>query len=148
MSKLPEISIYSHQAIVSLTDEFLDQLAAAGQKAVSLALDVAAYENSALSNLDEVEVSIIDDEKIADVHMRFMDIPGATDVITFDHGEVHISIETAQKQALEYGNDYERELVLYIVHGLLHLAGYEDASDEDAARMDLLQQSILQQVWQ
>ena len=148
MSKVPEIAIYSHQDVVEFSDEFLNQMVIAGQKAVALALNMEAYENSDLAHLDEVEVSMIDDEKIADIHMRFMAIPGATDVITFAHGEIHISVETAKKQALEYGNNYERELILYIVHGLLHLAGYEDASDEDASRMDRLQQSILDQVWQ
>lgn len=147
MNRIAKISVYSHQEVENLSDEFLDQLAAAGQQAVALALNVAVTDHSVLSQLEEVEISIVDDKEIADVHMRFMDIPGATDVITFEHGEIHISLETARKQALEYGNDYKRELVLYIVHGLLHLAGYEDASDEDAARMDALQQSILDQVW-
>ena len=148
MRKLAEISIYSLQEVVPLSDEFLDQLAAAASKALPLALDVAAVDGSSLAHLEEVEISIVDDETIADVHLKFMAIPGATDVITFDHGEIHISVETAQKQAAEYGNSYERELVLYIVHGLLHLAGHDDQSDDDAARMDEMQQAILNQVWQ
>ena len=67
--------------------------------------------------LDEVEVSFVDDETIADLHLQYMQIPGPTDVITFAHGEIHISVETAKAQASEYANDFERELMLYIVHG-------------------------------
>ena len=50
-------------------------------------------------------------------------------------------------QAREYANDFERELMLYIVHGLLHLAGYDDATDKQSAIMDDLQSSILAKVW-
>ncbi|MGJ8677365.1 MAG: rRNA maturation RNase YbeY [Akkermansiaceae bacterium] len=147
MLHLPELNIYSHQDAVALSDALLIRLKLAARGALPITLAHAASENSALSTLNEVEVSIVDDETIADVHVRFMDIEGATDVITFDHGEIHISVETAQAQAIEYGNDYERELMLYIVHGLLHLAGHEDASDEGNALMDRLQQEILSQVW-
>ena len=148
MNRTPELSVYSHQSAIALSDSLLSKLEVAGQLAVPRALSVALCPNSPLAGLDEVEVSFIDDETIADVHLRFMDIPGATDVITFDHGEIHISVETAHQQALEFGDSFERELMLYLIHGLLHLAGYEDASDSDRKRMDRLQQSILTEVWQ
>ena len=77
-----------------------------------------------------------------------MNIAGATDVITFDHGEIHISVETAQRQAAEYFQDFEKEIMLYILHGLLHLAGHEDASDAGYAAMDLHQNELLSRVWQ
>ncbi len=146
-SKLPELTVYCHQNAIKLSDKLIQRLESAGREALPKALAVARSQESALLLLDEVEISLIDDEAIADVHLRFMDIPGATDVITFDHGEIHISVETAQSQATEFQNDFERELALYIVHGLLHLAGHEDASDEGAARMDELQVTILDQVW-
>ena len=47
----------------------------------------------------------------------------------------------------EFGHDFERELMLYMVHGLLHLAGHEDATDIGRSTMDKLQHSILNQVW-
>lgn len=144
---VPELSVYCHQDKITIDPELMAKLETAGQAAVPMALEVALAENSALSQHPEVEVSLIDDETIADVHLRFMDIPGATDVITFDHGEIHISVETARQQADEFGCEFERELMLYVIHGLLHLAGYEDASDSDRARMDRLQQEILAEVW-
>jgi len=146
-STLPELTVYCHQNVIKFSDELIQRLESAGQKALPKALAVARSGDSALLRLEEVEVSLIDDETIADVHLRFMEIPGATDVITFDHGEIHISVETAQSQAAEFQNDFEREVALYIIHGLLHLAGHEDASAEGSARMDELQSTILDQVW-
>ena len=148
MSRTPELSVYSHQGVIPLSDLLIERLETAGKEAMPQVLAVALCPGSVLADLDEVEVSFIDDETIADVHLRFMDIPGATDVITFDHGEIHISVETAQQQAMDFGNPFERELMLYVIHGLLHLAGYEDATDPDRERMDRLQQSILAKVWQ
>lgn len=147
MPAIPELSVYSHQQKVAISDSLLAQLESAAHAAIPKVINVALGSNTAICLLDEIEVSIIDDATIADVHLQFMNIPGATDVITFDHGEIHISVETAQQQALEYGNSWQRELMLYIIHGLLHLAGYEDASDSDRERMDRLQQSILTEVW-
>lgn len=115
----------------------------AQQKALALALD----DSCSLATADELEVNFVDDEVIADLHLRFMDIPGATDVITFEHGEIHISVETAARQAEQYGNGFERELMLYIIHGLLHLAGYEDAIEVEQLRMNRLQEGILAEVW-
>lgn len=144
---MPELSLYSHQDVIVLPHDLLARLEAAGRMAMPRAIALERGEDAVLSDLEEVEVSLIDDQTIADVHQRFMDIPGATDVITFDHGEIHISVETAQRQSLEFGNDFERELMLYIIHGLLHLAGYEDASEADRIHMDKLQQGVLQEVW-
>ncbi len=148
MSTMPELSVYSHQGVIELSDQLLGRLEVAGRAAMPKVLAVALRSASVLADLEEVEVSFVDDETIGDVHLRFMDISGATDVITFDHGEIHISVETAQQQALEFGNSFERELMLYIIHGLLHLAGYEDAAQPDRERMDSLQQAILAEVWQ
>jgi len=143
----PELSLYSHQEVIPLSDALMERLELAGSKAMPLVLDAALEDASVLGDLDEVEVSFIDDETIADVHVKFMDIPGATDVITFDHGEIHISVETARQQAEEFGNAFERELMLYIIHGLFHLAGYEDGTEPDRLRMDRLQQGVLEKVW-
>lgn len=147
MLPLPQIAIYNHQHAIPLGQELLELFQSAAQQSLPLVLEVAATPGSALIHLEEVEVSIIDDATIADVHVRFMDIPGATDVITFDHGEIHISVETAVTQAREFDNAFERELMLYIIHGLLHLAGHEDATEAGQATMNRHQQSILEKVW-
>lgn len=98
----------------------------------------------ALKQIEEVEVAIVSDRVIADVHLQFMDIPGATDVITFEHGEIVTSAQTAADYARQYKHDVNRELALYIIHGLLHLNGYDDLTRSDAALMRRTQQRILQ----
>ena len=96
----------------------------------------------ALKHLPEVEVAIVSDRVIGRVHKEFMNIPGATDVITFEHGEIVMSADTAKAYAAEHGHSVEEELALYTVHGLLHLNGFEDATSRDAARMHKVQDRI------
>jgi probable rRNA maturation factor len=98
----------------------------------------------ALRKIEEVEVAIVSDRIIADVHQRFMNIPGPTDVITFEHGEIVTSAETAASYAKQYHHGVDEELALYIIHGLLHLNGYDDLTRSDAARMRRTQQHILE----
>ena len=97
----------------------------------------------ALAQLAEVEVALVSDRVIARVHREFMGVPGATDVITFAHGEIVISAPTAQAYARDYGHPTGRELALYTIHGLLHLNGYEDATPRAAARMHRTQDRVL-----
>ena len=85
------------------------------------------------------------DRVIARVHWDFMRVPGATDVITFEHGEIVMSAETAARFAGEHGHSVEEELALYTVHGLLHLNGFDDATSREAARMKRIQARVLKQ---
>ena len=96
-----------------------------------------------LTNLEEVNVILISDRRMAEVHRRFMGITGPTDVITFQHGEILISVETACRQARTYRTSLESELRLYLVHGLLHLRGFNDAKPAQRARMKRIQEKIL-----
>ena len=98
---------------------------------------------SVLESLQEVEITLVDDDTIARVHGEFMEDPTPTDVITFHHGEILISVETAERQAAEYGRSWQDEVSLYIVHGLLHLAGYLDKTPEDFKCMAAAQERIL-----
>lgn len=141
------VEVYNHQAQVPMPDRLLMHLQQCAQKALPMALASPAHGGGVLPTLDVVEVSIVDDETIDTVHRDFMDIPGATDVITFAHGEIVVSAETAVSYAAEYGHGYERELMLYIVHGLLHLSGHEDSDPLERAAMEAIQESILSQVW-
>ncbi len=111
-----------------------------------------------------VEVVFVDDLAIAELHLRFMDIPGPTDVITFPLdddsplgssettspgdapllGEIVVSTDTACRQAPDYGMDPLDEAHLYVVHGVLHLLGYDDRTDSDADRMATRQREIFE----
>lgn len=99
-----------------------------------------------LESLEEIEVSIVSDRAIEDIHRRFMQIAGATDVITFEHGEIIISAATAARHAREYAQTLEHELGLYIIHGLLHLNNHDDLSEPAASRMKRTQAAILRRV--
>ena len=81
----------------------------------------------------ELSIVLVTDRAIARLHADFMDDPTATDVITFEGdplaglaGEICVSADTARQYAREHGRDFAEELTLYIVHGWLHLAGYDD----------------------
>jgi probable rRNA maturation factor len=93
---------------------------------------------------DGVEVTIVSDKTIAQVHLDFMGLPDATDVITFHHGEIVASAETAQARAAELGHAVEAEIGLYIVHGLPHLKGFDDMSARERTRMHKVQHRIWQ----
>ena len=100
-------------------------------------------EESVLASLREIEISLVDDPTIARVHGEFMDLPEATDVITFHHGEILISVDTAREQAVDYGRSLGDEVALYVIHGLLHLAGFKDKCPEDFDLMATTQESLL-----
>jgi len=135
------IEVHNRQRTVLLRVPWLRKLARA---ALDHCAESSADGRFALRHLETIEVSIVSDRVIAAVHERFMHIQGPTDVITFDHGEIVASAPTAAVQARKRGHSVEQELALYIVHGLLHLNGYEDAAPRDAARMRRTQQRILQ----
>lgn len=144
MPNLPELELHDHQSALALD---LPRLTAAARAALPLVLSAPGTEPPALPSLENVEVSFLDDAAIARVHADFLDDPTPTDVITFDHGEILISTDTAVRQAAEFGEKPERETALYLVHGLLHLNGHEDHTDSGAAGMRRLQEEILDQVW-
>ncbi|HEX4083828.1 MAG TPA: rRNA maturation RNase YbeY [Chthoniobacteraceae bacterium] len=98
---------------------------------------------SPLEALEEIEVSILSDRAISAVHRRFMDIPGATDVITFEHGEIVMGAGVAARYAAEFCQPVEHELGLYLIHGILHLNGYDDLVEHASARMKSAQAAIL-----
>ncbi|MEQ1853074.1 MAG: rRNA maturation RNase YbeY [Chthoniobacteraceae bacterium] len=95
-----------------------------------------------LKQLRAVEVAVVSDRVIARVHEEFMGVPGATDVITFDHGEIVVSADTAKSQAAAHGHRPVEEMALYVVHGLLHLNGYDDREPRARTRMHRVQDRI------
>ncbi|MEO8206176.1 MAG: rRNA maturation RNase YbeY [Chthoniobacterales bacterium] len=95
---------------------------------------------------ETLEASIVSDAVIARVHRDFMNIDGPTDVITFPYGEIVLSAETAQCYAKIHGASLEEELALYLIHGVLHLLGFDDIQPKDAAVMKREQEKILKAV--
>ena len=96
-----------------------------------------------LSKLRDIFVWLISDRRMSRLHRQFLGKTGPTDVLTFQHGEIFISVETAKRHARAFGNSLVRELQLYIIHGLLHLHGFDDRTEPGARRMEKMQAKIL-----
>jgi len=91
----------------------------------------------------DIVVALVDDATIARLHEQFLGEPGPTDVLSFPHGEIVASGETAWREARARGIDPRHELLLYVVHGALHLAGYRDKGRHDAGRMRAAERRVL-----
>ena len=82
-------------------------------------------------------IIFMNDDDLAQMHADYFDDPDKTDVITFDlgetplEGEIYISHERAKAQSIEYNVSYTTEVVRLIIHGILHLAGFDDLNTED-----------------
>lgn len=143
-----EVGIYNHHPSSWLTVGDIDTYTRLLNQLLPLVLASPPGPKPTLSGLDEIEVSLVDDPTIADVHLNYMNIPGATDVITFPHGEIIISLDTAASQSREFGESKEKELFRYIVHGMLHLHGYLDYTTEDRDTMFAVQEPLVNQLWE
>ncbi len=93
--------------------------------------------------LGNIFVWLISDRRMSRLHRQFLGETGPTDVLTFQHGEIFISVEMAKRHARLFGNSIMRELQLYIVHGLLHLHGFDDRTQSGARKMKKAQEKIL-----
>lgn len=143
-----EVSVADHQEVIEVASSLVDELEAKGlQAALEILSRYVIGGEPVLGSLTTVEVALVDDATSDQVHREFMDIAGATDVITFEHGEIVIGIETAKRQAAEYGEPLGRELFRYLVHGLLHLAGHEDGTDADRQIMEVAQETLVERLW-
>ena len=94
-------------------------------------------------DLSELSVVLVSDRRIAELHRRFMNIAGATDVLTFQHGEIVASVETAQRNAARFGCSVDEEIQRYIVHGFLHLLGLNDKTAAERETMERAQEKVL-----
>src|SRR5690606_18158383 len=98
-----------------------------------------------------LSVVFLSDREIAEIHRDFLDDPTPTDVITFPAdpemdfgGEIFVSVDHAQDYAVRENLDFSRELTLYLVHGYLHLAGFDDLVPEKKREMRAAEQKALQ----
>lgn len=91
----------------------------------------------------QISVAVVDDRTIQAIHRKYLNHDDPTDVISFPlewkdgclDGEIVVSAETALAAAQELGWPAENELLLYVVHGTLHLLGYDDQSQPDRREM-------------
>lgn len=106
-------------------------------------------------NRATINIAIVSDEEIARLNERHLNHQGPTDVLSFKlseetdanlEGELVVSYDTAFREAHSRKHSVEAELSLYITHGLLHLMGYDDATDQQAGEMHDIEDEILASV--
>ena len=95
-----------------------------------------------------IGIILLNDRQIAEFNERFHHTPGPTDILTFHFpelagGELTISVERASAQARRFRSTPSRELALYVIHGLLHLHGYDDRAPRQRARMRAAERRLL-----
>jgi probable rRNA maturation factor len=107
----------------------------------------------------EVNVSLVDDDYMTELHIKWMDEPGTTDVLSFPMdmpetpgeavtlGDIVISPVVAADQAKAQGHSIEHEIYILAVHGLLHIIGYDHADKSEEKIMFDLQEKIVRD-WQ
>jgi probable rRNA maturation factor len=137
---VPKIMLHNLQRKISIDVAELEKFAG---NAVQHSLQLQQRQRTDLRKLSEVFIWLISDRRMALLHRKFLGKSGPTDVLTFQHGEIFISVETARRHARAFGNSVLRELKLYIVHGLLHLHGFEDQTPSEAHNMKAAQERIL-----
>jgi probable rRNA maturation factor len=98
-----------------------------------------------------VSIAVVDDETIHELNRQFLAHDYPTDVLSFTleddppqlEGEIVVSVDTARQNAAEAGWSADDELLLYVIHGTLHLAGYLDKDPEDFAEMRAAEATVL-----
>ena len=128
------------------------------EKIISNANKVLDYENTKSC---ELNIIMIDNEQIKKINKEYRSIDQATDVLAFplgfsthqNHdmikeryrllGEVYISIEKANEQALEFNHSLDKELEFLVVHGVLHLLGYDHIKLDDEKIMRRIEEEII-----
>ena len=137
---LPEIVVRNRQRTVEIDIAALQEFA---QQALRLCFRIHRNEPTQLKRLREIFVLLISNRPMARLHRQFLRKAGPTDVMTFEDGEIFVSPEMARDQARRFGSSLGQELRLYVVHGLLHLHGFDDRDQVEARRMARMERQIL-----
>ncbi len=99
-----------------------------------------------------LSVVFVDDASLSKMHADYLGDASPTDVISFDlgedgmgpAGELYVSTDCARRLAQERGVDKERELALYVVHGTLHLCGWDDHEPEEREAMRAAEAEVME----
>jgi probable rRNA maturation factor len=137
---MPGITVHNRQRAVRIPFAALQEFA---RRALGECLKIPKKKLRGLEGFADLNVIVVSNRRMAELHRRFLHLPGPTDVITFQHGEIFVSAETARSHARRFGTSLESELRLYIAHGLLHLHGFDDKDSADAAEMERAQEKLV-----
>lgn len=116
----------------------------------------AAHALSALGlKHGELCIALVDDNRMAAEHLAHCGIPGTTDVLTFDmsdetggglDADLLLCLDEAARQSSARGHPIEHELLLYLVHGVLHCVGYDDHDEASAQRMHAREDEVFREL--
>ncbi|MBO8474697.1 MAG: rRNA maturation RNase YbeY [Bacteroidetes bacterium] len=97
---------------------------------------------SEIRRIGDISIIFCSDNYILEVNRKYLGHDYFTDIITFDYcsgnvlsGDLFISVDSVKENSVEYGTEFEDELNRVIVHGILHLIGYDDHTEEDVKVM-------------
>lgn len=101
----------------------------------------------------ELSIAFVDNAMITKIHADFLNDPTPTDVITFPPdpafdlaGEICVCVDHAIKHSQNLNIPFNKELALYLIHGWLHLAGYNDLTDQQVLAMRRAEKDILEMI--
>jgi len=124
-------------------------------------VDLASLLNFAIAELDlnaecELNLMLVDEVEMTQLHVKWMQEPGPTDVLSFPMdeikpgwkeaavlGDIVVCPSIAARQAQSAGHSFEHEMAILSVHGLLHIVGYDHANQSDEHEMFSLQESLV-----
>jgi len=94
----------------------------------------------------DLSICFVDDESMKEYNKRFCHREGSTDVLAFSYsdgsqylGDIVISYDTARNNAMIFRTNFQDEILLYVIHGILHLLGYDDKTPAGRKKMATLQ---------
>lgn len=137
---MPKVAIATPQEVVDVDRGKMREVA----RAVLVGENVKDY---------EISLAFVDDPTIHRLNKQYLDHDEPTDVLSFPlsgpearklAGELVIGAQVAQREAQERGHDVQAELALYVIHGLLHLCGYDDKTSDKARVMRARERHYLQ----
>ena len=112
---------------------------------------------------DELNIVLVGRRKIVELNKQFLGHDGPTDVITFDYtnesgfdshgdtrlvGEIFVCIDIAVEAAIRHRNSMSGEVVLYVIHGILHLSGFDDRTEHEIQLMREAEKSMISRLKQ
>lgn len=107
-------------------------------------------------NVGELNIVLTDRETVLEINRDYLDHDYPTDVLAFDlrdnqqdpvDGEIYVDLDMAFERCSEFDSSFDQEAARYVVHGLLHLMGYRDDSEDGTARMKQLEDRYLEAYW-
>ena len=97
--------------------------------------------------IPEISIVLLGDAEIRAINKKYRKTNRVTDVLAFDYGEIIICLPQAKRQAKELGHSLKEELATLLIHGILHLAGYNNETKKDFNRMLKRQNKIFKEVY-